>query len=98
MKYVLIFLLLICCTSLFSQKYKYIIKFSDAAEEDMQKELSKKLYLIFDQSAEFEVLTSQFTVLSNVDISEVTFLQKMEEAGYTRIVFTKQEIINTITE
>jgi hypothetical protein len=65
---------------------------------DVNKELSKKLYDMFDQSAEFEVLTNEFIIISTIDISEETFQKKMEEFGYEGIIFNKYETINTINE
>lgn len=96
MKIFITFLSLFISNALFSQNFKYTITFSDANEAEINKLLAKNIYEIFDQSAEYEALTSQFTLLSNVDISEETFQQKMESLGYKRILFTKEEINNTI--
>lgn len=96
MKIFITFLFLFSSTALFSQNYKYTITLSDANEVEISKQFAKNIYEIFDQSAEFELITSQFTLLSNVDISEETFQQKMESLGFKRILFTKEEINNTI--
>ncbi len=96
MKIFITFLFLFIGKTLFSQNFKYTITLSDANEAEIDKQLAKKIYEIFDQSAEFEVINSQFTLLTNVDISEEIFQQKMEGLGYKRIVFTKEEINNTI--
>lgn len=83
---------------IFSQEYKYTLTLPDAIEEEVIKKLSKTIYEIFDQSAEFEQLSSQFIILSEVDITEAIFLQKMEDNGFKRLLFTKQEIISTINQ
>lgn len=98
MKFIFTFLFFLISASLFSQEYKYILTMPENAVLDVNKELSKKLFDMFDQSAEFEVLTNEFIIISTIDISEETFQKKMEELGYEGIIFNKQETINTINE
>jgi len=98
MKIIFTFLLVLASALLFSQEYKYTLTIPDDMEEEVIKKLSRKMYEIFDQSAEFEQLTSQFIILSEVDITEDIFLQKMADQGYKRLMFTKQEIISTINQ
>jgi len=98
MKIIFIFLLVMVSCPIFSQEYKYTLTLPDAIEEEVIKKLSKTIYEIFDQSAEFEQLSSQFIILSEVDITEAIFLQKMEDNGFKRLLFTKQEIISTINQ
>ena len=98
MKFIFTFLFFLISATLFSQEYKYILTMPESEVLDVNKELSKKLYDMFDQSAEFEVLTNEFIIISTIDISEETFQKKMEELGYEGIIFNKYETINTINE
>ena len=76
MKFIFTFLFFLISASLFSQEYKYILTMPESEVLDVNKELSKKLYDMFDQSAEFEVLTNEFIIISTIDISEETFQKK----------------------
>ncbi len=98
MKIIFTFLLVLASALLFSQEYKYTLTIPDDMEEEVIKKLSKTIYEIFDQSAEFEQLSSKFIMLTDVDITEDIFLQKMENHGFKRLMFTKQEIISTINQ
>lgn len=102
MKKLVFFATLLCASTLFGQmspeKVHYRLKINTVTTEDAAKNLSNELRKYFDALPLFSDADDQFTVSSNILITEEQLSERLAALGFDLLFFEQRqgvEILNT---